>query len=104
MLVAFMWFAYFLNYCDRQAVFSSVRIVLLDEHEKDGSLTVPRRDFFVYNDEVTAEFVFAEPNMTVEHIQVSTEADHVGELAHEYSRIREHSSTPYLSAATVPRP
>jgi hypothetical protein len=83
---------------DRQAAFSSIRTVLLDEHETDGTLTVPRRDFFVYNREATAEFVFVEPNMTVEHIHIATDADHVREMFHEYTRIRDHFSAPYQAS------
>ena len=30
LLVAFMWFAYFLNYCDRQAVFSMFPVLKSD--------------------------------------------------------------------------
>jgi hypothetical protein len=85
---------------DRQTAFSNVRIVLLEDHEKDGSLTVPRRDFLVYNNEATAEFVFAEPNMTIEYVHIDTDADHVREMFDEYTRIRDHFSTPYSVAAT----
>jgi predicted MFS family arabinose efflux permease len=37
-LVAFMWFAYFLNYCDRQAVFSMFPSLKADLHMSDAQL------------------------------------------------------------------
>ena len=37
-LVAFMWFAYFLNYCDRQAVFSMFPSLKADLHMSDKEL------------------------------------------------------------------
>ena len=37
-LVAFMWFAYFLNYCDRQAVFSMFPSLKTDLHMSDKEL------------------------------------------------------------------
>ncbi|MBV6499775.1 MAG: sugar efflux transporter [Prosthecobacter sp.] len=37
-LVAFMWFAYFLNYCDRQAVFSMFPALRADLRMTDGQL------------------------------------------------------------------
>ena len=37
-LVAFMWFAYFLNYCDRQAVFSMFPSLKADLHVSDQQL------------------------------------------------------------------
>jgi hypothetical protein len=80
---------------DRQSLFSRIRIVLLDGHDDDNTLTVPRRDFFVYNNEVVAEFIFVEPTMTIEYIQVSTEPDRVREMAREYQRIRDNFSSQY---------
>ncbi len=38
LLVAFMWFAYFLNYCDRQAVFSMFPVLKSDLGFSDGQL------------------------------------------------------------------
>jgi len=38
LLVAFMWFAYFLNYCDRQAVFSMFPVLKSDLGLSDGQL------------------------------------------------------------------
>ncbi|MSU27492.1 MAG: MFS transporter, partial [Pedosphaera sp.] len=38
LLVAFMWFAYFLNYCDRQAVFSMFPVLKSDLGFTDNQL------------------------------------------------------------------
>src|SRR5205807_1976653 len=38
LLVAFMWGAYFLNYCDRQAVFSMFPVLQSDLHLSDTQL------------------------------------------------------------------
>jgi len=77
----------------RQSDFSSIKIILLNSI--DGSMVLPRRDFFVYNQDATAEFIFTEPNMTVEYIHISTEAHRVRELAREYARMRDAFSCPY---------
>ena len=41
-LVAFMWFAYFLNYCDRQAVFSMFPSLKTDLKMTDQELGLVR--------------------------------------------------------------
>jgi hypothetical protein len=78
---------------DRQAEFTEVRIILLDEG--DSSLRLPHRDFFVYNNDVAAEFHFAEPGMVLSHIQITTERDQVKAMAVEYARMRDTFSRPY---------
>jgi hypothetical protein len=86
---------------ERQAAFSTVRTVLLNEI--DDSVAAPRRDFFVYHTEVVAEFVFAEPNMTLEYINLTTDDGQVRNLAREYARIRDSFSHRY-AARTVASP
>ncbi|GAA4882790.1 hypothetical protein GCM10023403_57670 [Pseudonocardia benzenivorans] len=81
---------------DRQSEFSEIRIVLLDG--LDESVSAPRRDFFVYGDDVAAEFHFTEPDMVVDHITVTTRRDAVRERAKEYVRIRRAFSEPYATA------
>ena len=46
-LVAFMWFAYFLNYCDRQAVFSMFPSLKTDLRMTDGQLGLVGAVFLV---------------------------------------------------------
>lgn len=88
---------------DRQSEFSEIRIILLDA--LDDSVDLSRRDFFVYDDDVAAEFHFREPNMMVDHITVTTRRDVVRENAKEYKRLRRSFSTPYVpAAAPAPRP
>ena len=86
---------------DRQSAFSDIKIVLLDG--LDDSISAPRRDFFVYNLGVSAEFVFAEPNMSVEGMDITTESERVQELGREFSRIRA-LSRPYQSTAAAGTP
>ncbi|HKP90819.1 MAG TPA: hypothetical protein VJT75_12710 [Thermoleophilaceae bacterium] len=73
---------------ERQAAFSDVRIALLDPFETNDDGSDLRHDFFVFNELVSAEFIFADPNMQIKHISVCTETDTVRRLAREYERIR----------------
>jgi len=78
---------------DRQSEFSNVRVATFDAD--DNSMNLVRRDFFVYNDEVAAEFHFTQPGMELAHIQVTTDRDQVRRLAAEYARVRDPFSRPY---------
>lgn len=82
---------------DRQAEFTDIRIILLDEG--DTSMRLPHRDFFVYNTDVAAEFHFAEPGMVLSHIQITTEREQVKTMAAEYGRMRDAFSQPYRPTA-----
>ena len=82
---------------ERQAEFSEVRIALLDRFEGDEHTEDLRHDFFVFNELVAAEFIFAEPNMQIKHILVCTETTTVRRLAREYDRLR-YLTEPYRPA------
>jgi hypothetical protein len=82
---------------DRQAEFTDIRTILLDEG--DNSMRLPHRDFFVYNGDVVAEFHFAEPGMVLSHIQITTEREQVKSMAAEYARMRDAFSRPYTPTA-----
>jgi hypothetical protein len=72
----------------RQVEFSSVRVALLDALEVGNDDVDLRRDFFVFNELVSAEFVFVEPNAQLKHIRVCTGSAHVRQRLGEYERIR----------------
>jgi hypothetical protein len=78
---------------NRQSEFVDIRVVTFDKD--DSSLNVVRRDFFVYNTEVAAEFHFTQPGMELAHIQVTTDRDQISRLAGEYARLRDAFSRPY---------
>lgn len=78
---------------DRQSEFADIRIVTFDID--DHSMNLLRRDFFVFNGEVAAEFHFTQPGMELAHIQVTTDTEQVKRLASEYARLRDTFSRPY---------
>jgi hypothetical protein len=78
---------------DRQSEFADIRIATFDAD--DHSLNVLRRDFFVFNKEVAAEFHFTHPGMELAHIQVTTDREQVKALAAQYARLRDIFSRPY---------
>lgn len=78
---------------DRQTEFSEVRVATFDAD--DSTMNLVRRDFFVFNDEVAAEFHFSHPGMELDNIQVTTERDQVKRLAAEFARVRSPFSRPY---------
>jgi hypothetical protein len=80
---------------DRQSEFSEVRVATFDAD--DPSMNLLRRDFFVYNDEVAAEFHFSQPGMELTNIQVTTDRDQVKRLAAEFARVRTPFSRSYPS-------
>jgi hypothetical protein len=73
---------------ERQVDFSKVRVALLDAIEIENDNVDLRRDFFVFNELVSAEFVFVDPNAQLKHILVCTNVNEVRRLAREYERIR----------------
>ncbi len=77
----------------RQSDFGDIRIVTFDAD--DNSMNLLRRDFFVYNGDVAAEFHFTQPGMELAYIQVTTDRDQVRKLAGEYARLRDTFSRPY---------
>jgi hypothetical protein len=81
---------------DRQAEFADIRLILLDNN--DQSMRLPHRDFFVYNNDVAAEFHFTEPGMELAYIQVTTNRDEIRKLASEYARMRDTFSQPHRPA------
>jgi hypothetical protein len=77
----------------RQSEFADIRIVTFDVD--DHSMNLLRRDFFVFNGDVAAEFHFTQPGMELAHIQVTTDREQVAKLASEYARLRDTFSRPY---------
>ena len=77
----------------RQCEFADIRVVTFDAD--DNSMNLLRRDFFVYNTDVAAEFHFTQPGMELANIQVTTDRDQVKRLASDYARLRDPFSRPY---------
>ena len=79
---------------DRQAGFSKIRVALLDTTPEE--LSAPDSDFYVFNRQVTVEFIFAAPDMTLKHIQVSTRSEEVERKAVMYRQIRDRFTQPHV--------
>ncbi|HEY0636812.1 MAG TPA: hypothetical protein VGD67_04135 [Pseudonocardiaceae bacterium] len=85
---------------DRQSEFADIRVVTFDSD--DTTMSPLRRDFFVYNNEVAAEFHFSQPGMELSHLRVTTEPEQVRKLAGDYARMRDTFSRPYVRSRAVP--
>lgn len=78
---------------DRQSEFSDVWVATLDMG--DRTLNLGRRDFFVYNSDLAAEFHFTGPEMELDHIQITTDRDQVRQLSEDYRDLRDSFAYQY---------
>jgi hypothetical protein len=87
---------------DRQSAFSKIRVALLDDVPEQ--LSAPNSDFYVFNSQVTAEFIFVPPDMTLKHIEVCTRREEVERKAVIYQQIRERFTQPHVVPAAKGTP